>query len=120
MQAVSLTSSFPTGSGEARPISVSRALGKVVVTVHGDVDTDLAPTLHRVLVDLVDGLGCLQVILDLRHADRIDPIGVETVVDIAERAARRGATLAVSDPSGKVRGNPSEDDPWQPTPGCSN
>ena len=120
MQTISLAGAFPTDSGDARPISISRALGKVVVTVRGDVDADLAQILHRVLVDLVDGLGSLDVILDLRHADRIDPIGVETVVDITERAARRGATLTVSDPYSKVRRDPAEDDPWRSTRGSSN
>lgn len=103
METVSLARSFPAGSGEARPISISRALGKVVVTVRGDVDADLAQILHRVLVDLVDGLGSLYVILDLRHVGRIDPIGIETVIDITERAARRGATLAVSEPYRRER-----------------
>lgn len=107
MQTLSLARSFPAGSGEALPISISRALGKVVVTVRGDVDADLVQILHRVLVDLVDGLGSLDVILDLRYIDSLDPIGAKAVADVAERAARHGATLTVSDPRGKVQRDPA-------------
>ncbi len=120
MQTISLAGAFPTDSGDALPISISRALGKVVVTVRGDVDADLAQILHRVLVDLIDGMGSLDVILDLRRVGEIDPIVVETVVDGAERAVRRGATLTVSDPYGRVRRDPTEDDPWRSTRSSSN
>jgi anti-anti-sigma regulatory factor len=65
-----------------RPISISRALGSVVVTVHGDVDTDL---LRRTLIDLAEAQGNLHLIIDLRDAESLNPRGVAVLVDSSQR-----------------------------------
>jgi anti-anti-sigma factor len=82
-------------SNRKRPFAISRALGKVIVTVHGDVD---ARHLRQTLVDLVDGQGNLDLVIDLRDADSLDPDGVAALARAATRVQQHGGVLVVSDP----------------------
>jgi anti-anti-sigma factor len=78
-----------------RPISITRALGSVVVTVHGDVDTDL---LRRTLTDLAETQGNLHLVIDLRDAESLDPSGVAVLVDSSQRVRQHGWDLVLSSP----------------------
>lgn len=101
----SLDRSLSTDSAprrEMQPISISRALGKVIVTVHGHVNAELALSLHRLLLDIVDGCGSLDVILDLRYLNSLHPVGIDSLADVAARVARHGGAITISDPHGKV------------------
>ncbi len=80
-------------------ISVSRALGTVVVTVHGDVDVPGARHLGSVLGDIIDGQGNLAVVVDLHDASAVDGSGLSVFATAAEQATERGAVLILSDPT---------------------
>jgi anti-anti-sigma factor len=78
-----------------RPISISRALDSVVVTVHGDVDTDL---LGQTLSDLAEAQGNLHLVIDLRAVESLDPGGVAVLVDSSQRVRQHGRDLVLSNP----------------------
>jgi len=81
---------------------VGRFQGTVVVTLHGDVDEDASAALARVLVDLVDGQGNLDVALDLDDVDAIDASGLQALSAAASTIFGRGGELRVACPSGAV------------------
>lgn len=93
---------MPHGKSDRSPapllcrLSVGRALGTVVVTLHGAFDRSASPYLATVLDDLIDGQGNLAVVLDLRDVGRIDCSGVEAVAVAVRRIARRGGELALA------------------------
>lgn len=76
-------------------LSVGRALGTVVITLHGAFDRTASPYLANVLDDLIDGQGNLAVILDLRDVGRIDCSGIEAVAFADRAIARHGGELAL-------------------------
>ena len=80
-------------------IAVRRALGRVVVTVHGELDGPGATILERVLSDLIEDQGNLDVVLDLTDAHLGDPLAVGTLCFPAEQARRHGATVSVCGPA---------------------
>jgi anti-sigma B factor antagonist len=84
-------------SGQFR-LAIRRALGTVVVTVHGDLDPPAAAQLDRVLADLIDGQGNMTVVVDLRDAQAADAGGLSVFIGAAERASRRGGSLSLIDP----------------------
>ncbi|MDQ6617372.1 MAG: hypothetical protein M3083_22150 [Actinomycetota bacterium] len=76
---------------------VGRALGTVVVTVHGDVDRLGGEFLDAVLADLIDDQGNLAVEVDLTQASLA--AGTERVLVAAVgRARRHGAKFIVREP----------------------
>ena len=79
-----------------RPIVVSRALGKVVVSLYGDVD---AQTLGQTLTDLVNDQGNLALVIDLRHTNSVDSRGVAVLVQASHRLDRHAGELVLSGPS---------------------
>ena len=80
----------------------SRALGKVVVHVHGPLDADTAPALKARLVDIVDDQGNRQVVLDLRKMTGVDAAGLLVVADALKRMDGYGGELLLSGPSRSV------------------
>jgi len=81
-----------------QPISISRALGRVVVTVHGPVDTELlGETLARV------GAEEPHLVIDLRDADSIDGGAVGLLIEASRRSAAHGGDLVLSAPPPAVR-----------------
>src|SRR5687768_9691404 len=53
-------------------LAISRALGTVVVTVHGRLDGTASRQLDGVLTDLIDGQGNLDVVADLWDVKTIE------------------------------------------------
>ena len=86
-----------------RPLSISRALGRVVVTVHGAVATSDALLVRQVLNDLIDGQGNLDVVVDCRFMTAIDRLGVVVLVEAAQTAAARRGRFALSRPCDEVQ-----------------
>ncbi len=80
----------------------SRALGSVIVHIHGALDATTAPELKDRLVDVIDGQGNRQLVLDLRRTTRIDSNGFSVLVDALHRQRKRGGDLVVSGPTSDV------------------
>ena len=80
----------------------SRALGKVVVHVHGRLDANTAPALKDRLVDIIDGQGNRQVVLDLRQMTAVDVAGVVVLTDALKRMGDYGGELLLSGPTASV------------------
>jgi anti-anti-sigma factor len=79
-------------------IVIGRALGTVVVTVHGDLDPPAAEQLGTVLADLIDGQGNMAVVVDLHDARAADARCLSVFTGAAERATRRRGSLTLSEP----------------------
>ena len=89
----------------ARPgfsLVFSRALGKVVVHVHGALDAYTAPALKARLVDIIDNQGNRQVVLDLRHMTGVDAAGLFVLADALKRMADYRGELLLSGPTSVV------------------
>lgn len=83
-------------------LAFSRALGKVIVHIHGVLDVSTAPELQDRLVDVIDGQGNRQLVLELRRTTRIDSAGFSVLVDALRRQRKRGGDLVVSGPTSDV------------------
>ncbi len=80
-------------------VVVSRALGTVVVTIRGELDTYTAPQLRSQLKDLIDEQGNLTVVVDLSKTTFIDSSGLAVLVDALQRMRRHGGSLTLANPS---------------------
>lgn len=80
----------------------SRALGKVVIHVHGALDVNTAPSLKAGLADIIDNQGNHHVVLDLRKTTGIDAAGLSVLVDALKRMAAYGGDLLLSGPTSAV------------------
>ncbi len=89
-------------SGSEFSLVFGRALGKVVVSIHGPVDARTAPELRHRLRDLIDGQGNRHVVLDLRWTTLVDPAGLTVLVDAHKRMQRIAGELVLSGPSPEV------------------
>ena len=88
--------------GSAFSLVFSRALGKVVVHVHGALDANTAPALKAGLVDIIDGQGNRRVVLDLRDMAAVDAAGLAVLADALKRMDDCGGELLLSGPTGSV------------------
>lgn len=79
-------------------LAISRALGSVVVAVHGNLDVPGTRHLGSVLADIIDGQGNLAVIIDLHDATALDARDLSVLATAAERAGRKGVTVTLADP----------------------
>jgi anti-anti-sigma factor len=92
------TAEMPAAGSAHCSIAIGRALGTVVVTVHGELDTAGTAYLGRILADLIDFQGNLSVVVDLHDTIATDADTVGVFVDAAEQARRRGAALTLHKP----------------------
>lgn len=83
-------------------LGFSRALGWVVVDIHGALDARTAPHLKDRLVDVIDGQGNRQLVLELRGMTRIDATGFSAFLDAQRRMRKIGGQLVLSGPSSDV------------------
>ena len=88
--------------GSGFSLVFSRALGKVVVHVHGPLDENTAPALKARLVDIIDGQGNRQVVLDLRHMTGVDVAGLLVLADALKRMEDCRGELLLSGPIAAV------------------
>jgi anti-sigma B factor antagonist len=84
-------------------LAFSRALGKVVVHVHGVLDARTAPVLRQRLADLVQAQGNLSVVLDLRDMPFIDHRGVAVLAETHAWLEAKGGEFVLSGPSPEAR-----------------
>ena len=80
----------------------SRALGKVVVHVHGALNADSAPALKARLGDIIDDQGNRQVVFDLRKMTAVDVAGLLVLADALKRMDDYGGELLLSGPTPSV------------------
>ena len=80
----------------------SRALGKVIVHVRGPLNANTAPGLKARLVDVIDGQGNRQVVLDLRQMTCVDASGLFVLADALKRMDDAGGELLLSSPTSAV------------------
>ena len=89
---------------EQRPftITASRALGRVVLTLRGELDVATAPALGEALRDLNER-GDVDVVIDLAQLQFIDSRGLGVLLHGHRTLKERGGTLTLSDPRPHVR-----------------
>ncbi|MDQ6725296.1 MAG: STAS domain-containing protein [Actinomycetota bacterium] len=83
-------------------LAFSRARGKVVVDIHGPLDAGNARELKDRLVDVIDGQGNRQLVLDLARTTRIDSAGLSVLVDALKRMQKTGGRIVLSGPTCQV------------------
>jgi anti-anti-sigma factor len=86
-------------SGPVFSVAISRAVGIIVVTVHGALNVDSSGQLRHVLSDLIHQEAHPDVVVDIRDMTVGDGADLELFVDTAHCARERGGHLAVSGPS---------------------
>ena len=91
---------MPTGS--ALSLVFSRALGQVIVHLHGVLDDVTAHQLGDRLGDVIEGQGNRQLVLDLGGLTRIDGAGLPVLIDALKRVRRMGGELVLSGPTKDV------------------
>ena len=69
-------------------------MGKVVVTVDGELDVESCQRLEAVLIDLIEGQGNLAVAVDLAMA-RIEPEALMVFIGAAHRASVRSTRFTL-------------------------
>jgi anti-anti-sigma regulatory factor len=79
-------------------VVIGRALGTVVVTVHGTLDGHAAQALEALLRDLIDNQGNRSVAIDLRAASGAHPAVVDVLAAVTSSARRRGSSLWLHEP----------------------
>lgn len=79
-------------------LTFGRAMGRVVVTVEGALDVNTAPEFGHRLLDLIEGQGNRQLVLELQGMTSIDRAGVAVLVDTLKRLQRNAGTLLLSGP----------------------
>ena len=77
----------------------SRVLGVVVIHVQGPLDAGAAPRLRERLVDIIDGQGNRQVVLDLRGMTAVDVAVLLVLVQTLTRMEEYGGELVLSGPT---------------------
>lgn len=70
--------------------------GRVVVDISGPLDLHSAAQLRHRLVDLIDGQGNRQFVLDIRHMTGVDSVGLSVLVDAHKRLRRNAGQLVLS------------------------
>jgi anti-sigma B factor antagonist len=84
-------------------VGIGRALGRVILTLHGDLDTAAAPVLRSALDQVIEQQGNLDVIIDLADLDFIDSRGLGVLVAADRTAKERGGTVTLSAPRPRVQ-----------------
>jgi anti-sigma B factor antagonist len=82
-------------SGTSLSVAIGRDEHAVVVVLAGDLGGSAVGELGRLLEDLIDGQGNLEVVVDARGLDYADVVGADVLAAAGERARRRGAGFTV-------------------------
>lgn len=77
-------------------LTVTRALGIVIVTLRGHVDAHLDDLLRHVLADLIEDQGNRDLIVDVEHAQAVSATTVAVISSARDRMRGRGGTLRLS------------------------
>jgi anti-anti-sigma factor len=80
-------------------VAISRAVGMIVVTVHGALNVASSGQLRHILSDLVHQAAHPDIVVDIRDMTVGDGADLELFVDTSHCARERGGHLALSGPS---------------------
>ncbi len=97
--------SLPTRTREIPPLAIEvRQVGAVTLFfLRGDlIFGPAADALRDRVEELLDN-GCAVLVLDLHQLNRLDSVGVGTLIDVASMARRAGAELHLLEPSAPAR-----------------
>ena len=84
-------------------VAIGRALGTVVVTLHGELNATTSPQLAGILRDLIDHQGNLSVVVDAHDLTVSGRDAAAVFVVAGEWARRHGGTLSVARATPPVR-----------------
>jgi anti-anti-sigma factor len=84
-------------------VTTSRALGRVVLTLRGELDVATGPALSTTLKDIIEEQGNLDVIIDLARLEFVDSAGLSVLLCADRKLKERGGTLTLSAPRPHVR-----------------
>jgi anti-sigma B factor antagonist len=86
---------------------------RYALSVAGDLDADVAPTLRAKLAELVEG-GATTIVIDLLETATIDADGVSVLVDLGKvlRSSRGELVLVADEPSVASLLTTSDDSRW--------
>lgn len=85
--------------GPSLRLAIARALGAVVVTLHGQLDGSSSVVVGQTLEDLIEGQGNLFVVVDLRDTVVRDTAGLAVLVKARDRMEERGGEFILASPS---------------------
>lgn len=89
---ISTATSPPAESATSpSPLIVSRTLGTVVVTLHGQVDGSISSLLAAVLRDLIEGQGNQSIVVDLSDLHRLHDSAVDVLLSAAHTSSWQGS-----------------------------
>src|SRR5687768_8849539 len=95
-RAVTTHETLPPPQRTDRGLRVARDGGVVRVTWRGDMTAREMGTFGRIVTDLVDGQGNLNIAIELMDMTTVDIDLLDVLVDAEQRLSARGATLSVS------------------------
>ena len=84
-----------TPIGEGRHVACSRRGAVVIVTPRDRFDTNSAPEVERMLLDLIEG-GERRIVLDLSHISYISSIGLRVILKVGMIMTETGGRLVLS------------------------
>ena len=88
---------MPAPQQESCSFSIRRAEGTVVVEVHGVVTLRQWSRIDRLLTDIIDAQGNLDVLLDLWDVVWLERQAMPMIVDAARQARDHGGRLRLAD-----------------------
>lgn len=83
--------------GPRSSFTIRRALGTVVVAVHGEIDFEDWSRIDGVLNDIIDAQGNLDVVVDFCEVAYMEPTAMPLIVHAARQARRHGGRLRLAD-----------------------
>lgn len=84
-------------------LEIYRALGRVVVTPRGALAGNSAAVLDRILTDLIEGQGNLEIVIDALHVSHVDDEAARVIAHAATLMARHNGDLVVSSAAPSIR-----------------
>ncbi len=83
--------------GPRSSFTIRRALGTVVVAVHGEIDVEDWSRIDGVLSDIIDAQGNLDVVVDFCEVAYLEPTAMPLIVHAARQARSHGGRLRLAD-----------------------
>lgn len=82
--------------GFPAPVTVARALGRVVVTVEGPLDGRRTPLVARLLEDLVRAKPDVDLTVDVKRAEPVGESTIDALAAMSRHIKDRGGALVIA------------------------